>query len=342
MNHKAEQLILHFGLEKTGTSAIQRTLFDQREQLLKKHNTLYPGQYESHFLFQGLFAERPESLFRIQMLGLEGRNAIADFLENYRQEILSEINEAKPRQIITSSEHFRQMNKDELQAMQAFLETIAENIVLFAYIRDPWSWSVSLFQEQIMTGYIKKEGRVEYLLTLPKLLAKFEGVFGVRAIIAPYVNPSNEFNVAVDFCQRFNLPVWIPAARNNTNIRGGMKCEAACVMLELNQLYPVFDDSNNFIQDSARDLMQETIRYSPLSKTPLRISTRTAREIYENSKAGIQLLEEQYFGGEKPFSEYYNMLQTTNLMIRFLSPFLVPSNCQNIFCPACVCWLNAS
>ena len=42
MAHTAQQLILHFGLPKTGTSAIQRALFEQREAPLKNHNALAP------------------------------------------------------------------------------------------------------------------------------------------------------------------------------------------------------------------------------------------------------------------------------------------------------------
>lgn len=310
MHYKAQELILHFGLAKTGTSALQRTLFDQRENLLKNHDTLYPGKYENHFHLRALFAENPESLFQIQMLALKDSKAILKYLESYRQEIITEINTTKPRRIIISSEAFPAMKVDELRNLQAFLKTLTKDIVPFAYVRDPWSGSISLLQEQILTGLKRGDAKFIYRRAQKTPFERFEDVFGVRAVVAPYMQGPRGFNVVVDFCQRFDLNSLIPAAMENTNVRKGMNLEATCVMLQLNQLYPVFDENNNYIPDPTRDLMRQTIRISPLSSTPLKISMQTAKEIYENSKADIELLEERYFDGNKYFTEHYKTLVT--------------------------------
>jgi hypothetical protein len=309
MNHRAHQLILHFGLPKTGTSAIQRALFEQRDKLLKHHNTLYPGQYENHFFFQALFSKQPESLLQIQRLNLENSKAIAHFVEEYRQSVLDEIYRAKPHQIIISSEYFISMNVDELKAMHEFLKSIAEKITLFAYVRDPWSWALSLAQEHIRTGWWKKEVKVTYRDSLQEIFGKFEKAFDMHSTAAPYIQGSN---IVTDFCKRFDLNKLTPSTQNYKAVNDRMQTEAACVMLQLNQLYPVFDEHGNIIIDPARDWMSEAIQRSPLSKTPLRISKSTAKEIYEKSKADIEFMEERYFGGRKYFTEQYNLLKTTD------------------------------
>lgn len=311
MNHKARQLILHFGFPKTGTTALQRTLFDQRDHLLENHDTLYPGGFENHFYLRALFAGRPESLFQIQMLGLRDRDAISEFLESYRRDVLTEINTIRPERIVISCEDFITMPINELKALQVFVKTITDDIVLFAYVRDPWGESISLLQEQILTGYVPKEAKFTYANSPPKTIKRFEDAFGMRAIIAPYVKKSADFNVVVDFCHRFGFYDLIPSAQGYISVRSGMKRESTCVLLQLNQLYPVFDENNDFITDPARDLMREIIRNSHLSKTPLRISTKTAKEIYENSLSDIEYLEERYFNGRKYFTEHYNTLQTS-------------------------------
>src|SRR5215216_4564781 len=177
MNHKARKLILHFGLPKTGTSAIQRALFNQREELLKNHNTLYPGSYENHFFLQALFSKTPETLLQIQRLELESSKAIGRFLDDYRQNILAEIDKTQPHQIIISSEYFISMDVDELTAMYKFFKLFAENIQLFAYVRDPWSWSISLAQEHIRTGWWKKAVKVTYRDSVVNIFHKFEKAF---------------------------------------------------------------------------------------------------------------------------------------------------------------------
>jgi hypothetical protein len=310
MNHKARQLILHFGFPKTGTTALQRTLFNQRDRLSKDYDTLYPGGFENHFYLRALFAGRPESLFQIQMLGLGDYDAISEFLESYRQDVLTEINTTRPDRIVISCEDFITMPENELEALHAFVKAIAEDIVLFAYVRDPWGDSISLLQEQILTGYVAKDAKFRYANSPPQTVSRFENVFGTQAIIAPFIKKSADFNVAVDFCHRFGFDNLIPAAREHTNVRSSMKREATCVLLQLNQFYPVFGENNEFISDPARDLMRETIRNSPRSRSPLHISTKTAREIYEASLADIEYLEERYFNGRKYFTEHYNTLRT--------------------------------
>ncbi|HSJ88502.1 MAG TPA: hypothetical protein VK909_14925, partial [Anaerolineales bacterium] len=332
MNHKAHQLILHFGLPKTGTSAIQRALFNQRRELLKNHNTLYPGQYENHFFFQGLFSKQPESLIQIQMLGLQNRDGITDFLESYRNDILAEINKLQPRQIIISSEYFISMSVEELRAMREFLRSFAENIVLFAYVRDPWSWSLSLAQEHIRTGWWKSEVKVTYRDSLTEIFNKFETAFETVCMAAPYIQGSD---IVKDFCGRFGLLDL--DFGNQKYINAGMQKEAACVMLLLNELYPVFDQNNNLITDPARDWMAEAIQSSPLSITPLRLSRNTAREIYEKSRADVEMVEKRYFGGKRFLSDQYNILKTSefddtlsisNFTVEQLSEYLL--SCMHV------------
>lgn len=310
MNHKARQLILHFGFPKTGTSALQRTLFSQRDHLLESHDTLYPGGFENHFYLRALFAGRPESLFQIQMLELGDSDGISKFLESYRQDVLTEINSTRPDRIVISCEDFITMPLNELKELHVFVESITEDVVLLAYVRDPWGESISLLQEQILTGYVAKEARFTYANSPPQTIKRIEEAFGVQAIVAPYVKKSADYNIAVDFCLRFGFDDMIPAARKYTNIRSSMKKEATCVLLQLNQLYPVFSQDNVYTSDPARDLMRETIRNSPQSRTPLHVSTQTAKEIYEDSLADIKYLEERYFNGRKYFTEHYNTLQT--------------------------------
>lgn len=310
--HKASQLILHFGLAKTGTSAIQRALFRHRNELLRDYSTLYPGRYENHYYLQAMFSKTPASLDQIQILKLDNSKAIHDFISACRQEIVDEINEAKPRQIIISSEYFSGMDVDELKAMRDFFETIADDIVLFGYVRDPWSYSISWIQEMIRNGKLKDKVEFGYLMSNVEILAKFEQVFDKRAVVAPYIQRSGGFDVISDFCQRFDLAIMSNSGAINqefTRVNHSMHREAACVMLRQNQLYPVFDEHNNYIPDAARDWMVESLQISPLDNTPIRMSKRMAEQIFVQAKADIELMEMRYFGGSKLFTEFYESME---------------------------------
>ncbi len=309
MSYKVPQLVVHFGLPKTGTTAIQRTLFEQRAQLLKNHKTLYPGRFDRHIYLTAFFADCPESRLDIQLLGLRERAETESFLQGYWREILDEIEWNRPERVILSNEAFLDLSPKEMERMHAVLKEIAAEIVLFAYVRDPWSWAISRTLEAILTGITRREAHIEYPRNfVTKVILSFEKAFDAKAILAPYLNTSGDFNAAVDFCERFKLDSLIPAARQKSGVRTGIKREAASLLLQLNEHYPAFDDRGNFMPDAARDIMCSAIRYAPFSKGTIQLARKTAEEIYQASKADIELLEQAYFGGQDLFTQHYRSL----------------------------------
>jgi hypothetical protein len=271
-----------------------------------------------------VFALEPQALFQTQLRGLTDINEIVAFYEEYRENILAEINELKPDRIIFSSEYIAEMSLDELKRLCSFVETLADEIIVFIYVRDPWSWSLSLRQEQIRTGWVKKETRVDYTILLRGLIEKIESAFDKRMTIAPFLEQPGGFDVVVDFCKRFGFESLIPAVQDNPKARPSMKLEATCIFLQLNQFYPVFDGNKKYIPDPARNLMSEIIQKSTFSKTQLRISKRTARKIYKESKADIEFVENNYFTGRKYFTDLYKKQQLPDfddkISISALSP----------------------
>jgi hypothetical protein len=95
-------------------------------------------------------------------------------------------------------------------------------------------------------------------------------------------------------------------------VNPSMLSEAAQIMLQLNYYFPSFNESQLFIPDPARNWMAEVIQNSLFSRTPLKISTKPANDIYKKSKFDSDFLEERYFDGRNYFNEYYNTLQTTD------------------------------
>jgi hypothetical protein len=305
MADKAKQVILHCGLAKTGTSALQRAMFEKRQVLLRKYKTLYPGGNPHHHNLLGVFATQPEAWTQIQLQGFSTQSEMDAFYRRYQEKILKEINRTKPERIIFSSEYFAEMSPEELLRLRGFLESIGEEIIPFVYVRDPWSWSVSLRQEEIHRGGRKKETSFNYTIPLRARLEKLEAAFGRQMTVAPYLPGAGKFDVVADFFHRFGLDGLIPVPDEKIWVRTSMNLEAAALMLQVNQLYPVFDENKAFIPDPARSLMSKTIQNSPLSRTPLQISRKTARKIYKESKADLEYVEDKYFDGKRLFTDFY-------------------------------------
>jgi dTDP-4-dehydrorhamnose reductase len=303
MNHKASKLILHLGLAKTGTSAIQETLHTNRQNLLDRHSILYPGKDGSHFHLQSLFSPRPETLREIQILGLSNKAEVAEFVAQYRSDFLAEIEACQPDVIVISSEYFVSMSVVELSAMREFLMTVAERIFAFCYVRDPWEFSVSMLQEMIRSGEVDRDVEFGYMESNVSIIAKFESAFPGQLTVASYSRKTGPANVVRDFMNRFQLPFDECAQNAKLDTNRSMGREAATVMTYLNSLYPTFNKDGEYIRDGARDWMMEALESA--ATTPLRISQRTAELIYECSRDDVAFLENRYFGGEPTFSNGY-------------------------------------
>ncbi len=195
--------------------------------------------------------------------------------------------------------------------LRSFLESISEEIVPFLYVRDPWSWSISLRQEEIHRGGRKGETQINYTIPLRARLEKLEAAFGRQMMVAPYLTKPDGFDVVSDFLQRFNLDGLLAGLEKKPRLRTSMNLEAAALMLQVNQLYPVFDEQKAFLPDPARALMNRTIQNSSLSRTPLHISRKTARKIYKDSKADLDYVENKYFSGKRIFSDLYKSTKFT-------------------------------
>lgn len=310
MISKAEKLFLHLGLAKTGTSSLQAFLYSNRHTLIEKYGILYFDFQENHNFFQVMFSDKPESLLQMQMLGIYTREAADLYIDKCRHNIITEIQNHRPRVIVVSSEFFSGMSMIELSRMWKFLKDIAQEVHPIAYVRDPWSFSYSLTQELIRSGALSGEVALGYASSNVEIIRKFEDAFQAKIIVAPYINFGQSFNVVDDFSQRIGLDNFDsftqPASTYAVNPR--MTREAATMLLYLNRKYPTFDKDGLYIANPARDWMVEAIQQVKEKVVNYQLSKATAEKIYSESRADIQFMEATYFGGEKVFTELYSAL----------------------------------
>lgn len=149
--HKADEVILHVGFAKTGTSAIQAAFRLHKAPLLSL-GVLYPGTEDAHHHFQSMFADNPNTLIQICRLNLSSAQAATDFIDAYRAGFEAEVRKTKPRRIVLSSEYITAMNDGELRRLGDYLRGFAERFRVLAYMRDPWSFSISMAQQEFRDG----------------------------------------------------------------------------------------------------------------------------------------------------------------------------------------------
>jgi len=154
VNDKIKQIFLHIGLPKTGSTSIQNTLYDKKNQIqLKNAGYLYPTKLELNHSFPifSAFCDNPYEYWHNFSMGLSSFEIKANnnrnlfFLEN-------EIKNTHQNLLILSGEIISNLTTQNLLNLRKYLESITNpkvKINIIVYVRNPLSWSVSNIQQMI-------------------------------------------------------------------------------------------------------------------------------------------------------------------------------------------------
>tara|TARA_Y100001954_G_C15822759_1_gene610775 strand:+ start:598 stop:1704 length:1107 start_codon:yes stop_codon:yes gene_type:complete len=156
-------LFLHIGTSKTGTTSLQRFLYDNKELLLTKN-----------FLFYSRIEEKDNYLNSIHLpylfyfdesfRWLEHKNNIINevdrqtFKENIIFKFTKEFKKYPNHNWIISSEHVFNMcfDKDSIEALQNFFLKYFDNIKIVIYLRDQLSYFLSSYSTQVDEKFLRQ------------------------------------------------------------------------------------------------------------------------------------------------------------------------------------------
>jgi hypothetical protein len=146
------RVILHIGMPKSGTTAIQDTLFANRK-MLKSNGILYPagGNLPKKHNILVLGVARYEKLPRLfrQVYRTKPERMLPDF-EGVVSAIASAARGRRIHTVILSSEMlFRPLSQAQAEVLNRALRGFADRIDVIAYIRHPAAYYVSMVQQTI-------------------------------------------------------------------------------------------------------------------------------------------------------------------------------------------------
>jgi hypothetical protein len=150
------KLILHIGMPKTGSTALQHTLAAAAPDLLR-HGICYPagnGLPKDHNKLVCGFTpvERLPRHFRQVYAGDEERKR-RDF-DTFRSTLFGRIRKSKAHTVVLSAEMlFRNTGPEERAALTKVLKQIAEEITIVAYLRSPAKFYMSQVQQVLKASH---------------------------------------------------------------------------------------------------------------------------------------------------------------------------------------------
>ncbi|MRX51397.1 hypothetical protein GI374_13285 [Paracoccus sp. S-4012] len=153
---RTERIHLHIGAEKTGTTTIQRTLEKARPELAA-HGVLFPktpGAFNHIALTAyGLDDERGIEEMRV-IAGIAEPAGLPDFRARLRDDLAAEIEASGAHTVILSNEHMssRLLRRREVVRLRKLLASLAREIRVVMYIREPVSYFESWYSTAVASG----------------------------------------------------------------------------------------------------------------------------------------------------------------------------------------------
>jgi len=299
------ELILHIGLSKTGTSAIQNFLWKHKDELLRKYNLLYPstgifsgGGVFAHYFIAWALYRSPEVDQRIRVPSLDVIS----------QNLKYELEKQQPEAVILSSEFFMQFRGEYLVRLKDFIFNLFDNLKIIVYLRRQDQWfessyiqSVKAYSSRIFNEF-KFSAKMapidlEWLLDYYKLLSRWKQAFPEAEII-PRIYDRKLFpdgNVILDFLSVLGIDM--PEAREyKIEVNPSLSHLSTLVMRRINEEFDLSPEDHGKVVNYLLQLDKK--EGSPI-KTFFTLQERI--EFLERFRESNEKLFREYFGTENQF-----------------------------------------
>ncbi|MGF1445846.1 MAG: hypothetical protein ACFBRM_06550 [Pikeienuella sp.] len=207
--------ILHIGIEKTGTSTLQKFLHKNREALdgLGVRYPVFPGQVNQTLLTA--YAAEPERQARfLAGIGVFDAAEHAEFRAEFATRAAAEVAAYPDHLFVFSNEHLSSQltSAAEIARLHGLLAPLFEEIAVAVYLRRQDRLAMSLYSTQVRLG-ADWPPRFPLPQTQPaffdfaRLLELWAGGFGDAALHPAIFDPATLANGSVidDFCNRWAI-----------------------------------------------------------------------------------------------------------------------------------------
>lgn len=152
-------LHLHIGSQKTGTTSIQDTFF-QNKSALKNAGFQYPGEaVNHHFTF---FATNAVRIDWPRQFNSYNQHELSAFIKKYLQDIEDDLNVDLPHHII-STEYLFLSDLEYIKSYLKYVEPFFDKIKAYVFLRNPVDYYRSLQQQKIKArSYIVHPNHFKY------------------------------------------------------------------------------------------------------------------------------------------------------------------------------------
>lgn len=306
-----KQILLHIGSEKTGTTAIQSYLAQNRG-LLQQQQILYPSSVgnTNHFdiCTYALNADKITPIRRRN--NLLTKQQIKAFRKDVSKKLRKEINSARCDTLVLSNEQLSSniSSIEEALRVKSLLNEFSDNVKVIVYIRRQDQMAASAYSTEIKAGATHKfEGKgininsTKY--NFKNLLTLWSDAFSRENMIVNTF-PNSDFNgdVVQSFCSlaKINTQSFTNQVNKNESL-GLFGLEA---LRKINKFLPKYGDSNAELRGNLQNIIVEAA--NSIDKRKLKIDPEISTNILNHFTESNEWVRRHYFPDNETLFEPLN------------------------------------
>ncbi|MEQ1755706.1 MAG: hypothetical protein ABL973_16415 [Micropepsaceae bacterium] len=309
-----DKCYLHIGLEKTGTTSIQKFLHVNRSELELKgyfHPTSLEAPNNTALFVYAAEEDRINDAHRI----VRGRRGAEAFRPYLRERLSAELS-GKSGTLVLSNEHLHSEVRT-IGAIQRVRELLAPHcgtIKVVAYLRRQDRVSVSQYSTGLKSGlqelpdvFKKVDEQLEYYFSYDKVLSNYSMVFGEENVCVRLFEKEllKDGDAVLDFCSVIGLTdfSWLQRSKQSNE---SLRPIALRFLAEMNRHIPlvVNGTANPLRMNIIRAIEEHYAGSGPI------VSKDKALWFYSQFRESNEVVRKKYFPGQaRLFSDDFSMYQ---------------------------------
>lgn len=239
-----KRAVIHIGIEKTGSTTIQKALFSTRSKLLSDAQILYPSMAANQSVYLGtMFRDKAPPKLQLIEPDATDESSVARVREKFRASLEADIADPGWHTLVISAESLCDFCPKAIARFIEWLTEYVSDISVVAYVRHPVDWTRSVVQERLKQGdtlellYKNMRGPSWRQRFTPWL----DAVGLARFRLVSFEDARENDGIMASFCAAAGLPrETILSLAPTISANESMSLEAALLLDSLNRQRPMF------------------------------------------------------------------------------------------------------